>query len=45
MYTENFMSIMVAPISVISELKNKVQNNNALFISNSNTKQNVKTKK
>lgn len=45
MYTENFMSVMVMPISVISDLKNKLQNNNALFISNSNTKQNVKTKK
>ena len=27
MYTENFMSVMVMPISVISDLKNKLQNN------------------
>ena len=45
MYTENFMSVMVMPISVISDLKNKLQNNNALFVSNTNINQNVKTKK
>ena len=44
MYTENFMSVMVMPISVISDLKNKLQNNNALFVSNTNINQNVKTK-
>ena len=39
------MSVMVMPISVISDLKNKLQNNNALFVSNTNINQNVKTKK